>query len=334
MKMKKTIISAFAVLLALTSCSDWVKPEHLEFPAKVEKNLAAVKKYKESDHNLMFVTMDGAGKLEYSHQHPMNIPDSVDVIVFRLAGALDPVVAKEIKEVYRTKRTKSYLLVDFAAIETDWKALESAKEDAGQEPGTKEEAVAFFKDKTSAQLAAYDKYAFRGVVVSFEGNTSGMRGDMQTAFFATFIEWRAVHKDVKFIIRGTIRNIDYNNQEYKTLIDESEYLTVVTTESSASTGEINKQVGRILTYVPKEQRRVLFETNVPNLEEKKQIGASPVSGAEWLVKEKNNTDYQPFGICVSNVQDDYYNGAENVFKLTRAGISLMNPAAGEEDTVE
>lgn len=334
MKMNKSIIYVFAAMLALSSCSDWVRPENLEYSVKTERNFAGIRAYKESDHNLMFVTLNGTDRLEYSHQHPMNLPDSTDVIIFRLSGGLHPAIADEIKEVYRTKRTKSYLLVDFAAIETEWKALESAKEDAGQEPGTKEEAVAFFKDKTSAQLAAYDKYAFRGVVVSFEGNTSGMRGDMQTAFFATFIEWRAVHKDVKFIIRGTIRNIDYNNQEYKTLIDESEYLTVVTTESSASTGEINKQVGRILTYVPKEQRRVLFETNVPNLEEKKQIGASPVSGAEWLVKEKNNTDYQPFGICVSNVQDDYYNGAENVFKLTRAGISLMNPAAGEEDTVE
>lgn len=326
MKMKKTIISAFAVLLALTSCSDWVKPEHLEFPAKVEKNLAAVKKYKESDHNLMFVTMNGAEKLEYSHQHPMNIPDSVDVIVFRLAGALDPAVAKEIKEVWKTKGTKSYLLVDFAAIETEWKALESAKEDEGKPAGTTEEAVAFFKEKTALQLSWFDKYEFRGVVVSFEGNTSGMRGDMQTAFLGTFLDWRAKHINVNYIIRGTLRNIDYDKAEYKTMIVESEYLTVVTAEGSTSAGEINKQVTRILAYIPVEQRKVIFEANVPDKAEKKQIGASVNVAADWLLKEKNSINFKPYGIAVGNVQDDYYTGADNVFANVRAGITLMNPA--------
>lgn len=334
MKMKKTIISAFAVLLALTSCSDWVKPEHLEFPAKVEKNLAAVKKYKESDHNLMFVTMNGAGKLEYSHQHPMNIPDSVDVIVFRLAGALDPAVAKEIKEVWRTKGTKSYLMVDFAAIETEWKALESAKEDEGKPAGTTEEAVAFFKEKTALQLSWFDKYEFRGVVVSFEGNTSGMRGDMQTAFLGTFLDWRAKHINVNYIIRGTLRNIDYEKAEYKTMIVESEYLTVVTTEGSTSAGEINKQVTRILAYIPVEQRKVIFEANVPDMAEKKQIGASVTVAADWLLKEKNSINFKPYGIAVGNVQDDYYTGADNVFANVRAGITLMNPARNGENTEE
>lgn len=334
MKMKKIIISAFTVLLALSSCSDWVKPENIEYPAKIEKNLAAVRAYKESDHNLMFVTLNGTDKLEYSHQHPMNLPDSTDVIIFRLSGSLDSKIADEIKEVWNTKRTKSYLMIDFAAIETEWKVLESVKEDEGRPAGTTEEAVAFFKEKTSQMLADYDRYAFHGVVISFDGNISGMRADMQTAFFGTFIEWRANHKDVKFIIRGTIRNIDYDKPEYKILINESEYLTVVTTENSSSAGEINKQVSRILTYIPVEQRRVLFETNVPDLEEKKQVGASPVSGAEWLVKEKNNTSFKPFGIVVSNVQDDYYNGSESVFKYTRAGITVMNPVNVEEETVE
>lgn len=333
MKMNKSIISVFAALLTLSSCSDWVKPESLDYSGKTESDLAGIRAYKESDHNLMFVTLNGTDRLEYSHQHPMNLPDSTDVIILRLSGGLHPTVADEIKEVWKMKRTRSYLLVDFAAIEEEWKALESAREDAGQEPGTTEEAVAFFREKTSAQLAAYDKYEFRGVVVSFEGNTSGMRADMQTAFLGTFIGWREVHKDVKFILRGTIRNIDYEKNEYRTLIDGSEYLSVVTTESSTSIGEINKQVNRILTYVPVEQRRVLFETNVPDLEEKKQVGASPVTAADWLVKEKDNIAFKPFGIVVSNVQDDYYNGSENVFKLTRAAISLMNPAGGEE-TVE
>lgn len=334
MKMNKSIISVFAALLAMTSCSDWIKPENLDYSRKTERNLAAIRAYKETDHNLMFVTLNGTDRLEYSHQHPMNLPDSTDVIILRLSGGLHPTVADEIKEVWKTKRTRSYLLVDFAAIEAEWKALESAREDAGQEPGTTEEAIAFFREKTSVQLAAYDKYEFRGIVVSFEGNTSGMRGDMQTAFLGTFIEWRAGHKDVKFILRGTIRNIDYEKNEYSTLINDSEYLAVVTTESSTSIGEINKQVSRILTYIPVEQRRVLFEINVPDLEEKKQVGASPATAADWLVKEKDNIAFKPFGIVVSNVQDDYYNGSENVFKLTRACISLMNPAGGVVETAE
>lgn len=334
MKMNKSIISVFAALLAMTSCSDWIKPENLDYSRKTERNLAAIRAYKETDHNLMFVTLNGTDRLEYSHQHPMNLPDSTDVIILRLSGGLHPTVADEIKEVWKTKRTRSYLLVDFAAIEAEWKALESAREDAGQEPGTTEEAIAFFREKTSVQLAAYDKYEFRGIVVSFEGNTSGMRGDMQTAFLGTFIEWRAGHKDVKFILRGTIRNIDYEKNEYSTLINDSEYLAVVTTESSTSIGEINKQVSRILTYIPVEQRRVLFEINVPDLEEKKQVGASPATASDWLVKEKDNIAFKPFGIVVSNVQDDYYNGSENVFKLTRACISLMNPAGGVVETAE
>lgn len=318
------------MLLALNSCSDWVKPESLEYPVKIEKDLAAVKAYKNSEHNLMLVTMNGAEKLEYSHQHPMNLPDSVDVIVFRLSGQLNSVVAKEIEEVYNKKGTRSYLLVDFAAIEDEWKALENAKEDEGKPAGTKEEAVAFFKEKAALQLADYDKYAFRGVVISFEGNVSGMRADMQAAFLGTFIEWRAGHQDVRYIIRGTHRNIDYTNAEYKKLYDESEYLTVVTTEASTSAGEINKQVTRILTYLPVERRNILFETNVPDMAEKKQVGATVAVAAEWLLKEKNNINFKPYGIAVANVQDDYYNGSDNVFMNTRAGISAMNPVPGGE----
>ncbi len=328
----------FTIMLALVSCSDWVKPESLSYmpqrpsesdPDGYANHLAAVKAYKNTEHNVMILGMLGTADAPVSRpQHLMNMPDSADFIYIQDAVNLHSSLVSEIREVYETKGTRTLLYVDFAVIEEEWTVLEDAKVDAGKPAGTAAEAEAFFKEKTQAQIENFSKYGFSGVVVSFEGNTSGNRAYMQKGFLGVVCDWHKANPDAIIILRGTIRNIEYTDPEYKKLIDDSMYQMVVSTEGSTSAVEINKQVTRILSYVPEKQRRVVFETTVPSVATPEQTGATPQVAAEWVLKEKNSSNFTPYGISVGNAYDDYYR-QEQIYKNARAAITIMNPVVTE-----
>lgn len=336
--MKKILISVFTIILALTSCSDWVKPENLEYmpqrpseqdPAAYSAYLAAIKAYKGTEHSVMIVGLKGTSTAPVSRpQHLMNMPDSADYICIYNADNLHPSLAGEMAEVYEKKGTRTLVYVDFSVIEEEWNALEDAKADAGEPAGTEAEAESFFKGKAQAQFANFSKYGFSGAVISFEGNTSGVRAAMQKGFLGVACDWHKANPDAILMVRGTIRNIDYTNADYKKLIDDSKYHIVVSTEGSTSQVEINKQVTRIMSYIPEKNRRVVFEVTVPSSGTPEQKGASPQVAAAWAVNEKNSSNFTPCGVCVSNAYDDYYR-QEQIYKNIRAAITIMNPAAAE-----
>lgn len=334
--MKKILI--LAMTLVLSSCSGWVKPESLDYmpprpseqdPAGYAEYLAAVKAYKESGHNVMIVGMPGTSEAPVARpQHLMNMPDSADFICIKNADSLYPALAAEISEVYEKKGTRTLLYVDFAVIEEEWNAIEDAKADAGKPAGTAAEAETFFRERTLAQTGNYSRYGFAGIIASFEGNTTGNRALMQKGFLGVVSEWHKANPDAILILRGTIRNIDYDNADYKVLIDDSLYQIVVSTEGSTSVVEINKQVTRILSYVPEKQRRVVFEVTVPSSGTPEQTGATPQVAADWVVKGKERSDFMPYGVCVGNAYDDYWR-QEQIYRNVRAAISIMNPVVTE-----
>lgn len=338
--MKKIIIPVFTLMFALSSCSDWVTPESLDYsplgpsekdPAAYAEYLSAIRAYKQTEHNVMIVGIEGTSEKPQSRpQHLTNMPDSADFIFIKDAANLNAALVSEIAEVRQNKGTRTLLYVDFDVIETEWKAMDDARTDAGLPLGTEDEAVEYFGRRTEELLADYASYGFDGAIVSFEGNTSGMRAAMQTAFLGKVSGWHKSNPEAVLMLRGTIRNIEYTNPDYKALIDDSKYLIVVSNDDSVSEVEINKQVTRILAYVPVEQRKVVFEVMVPTADSPAQSGASPQVAAGWVLAQKNSKLFSPLGVSVSNAHSDYYNQSK-IYKNVREAISIMNPDGKETE---
>lgn len=333
--MKKIFIPIFASALLLASCSDWTKPESLQYrplspeeqdPDAYAKALAAVKEYKQTKHDIMIVTMKGRSETPVARpQHLMNMPDSADIICVKNAAGLHPALAAEISQVLETKGTKTLVFVDYNAIDETWTALEDAKADNGQPAGTAAEAEEYFRTQAEAQIAACGKYGFAGLVVSYEGNTATeILAAKQKGFLSAATQWRNDNKDAVLIVRGSIRNINYSS--YKDFIDSAMYLTVLAEDTSAP-GQLNLLVPRVIGYYAPTDR-VIMEVSVPSADTPEQKGATPQVAAQWVLDEKENKNFTPRGVCVGNADDDYYR-QDMIYSNIRQAISIMNPANAE-----
>lgn len=333
--MKKIFIPIFASALLLASCSDWTKPESLQYrplspeeqdPDAYAKALAAVKEYKQTKHDIMIVTMKGTSETPVARpQHLMNMPDSADIICVKNAAGLHPSLVAEISQVLETKGTRSLVFVDYNAIDEAWTALEDAKSDNGQPAGTAAEAEEYFRTQAEAQIAACGKYGFAGLVVSYEGNTATeILAAKQKGFLSAATQWRNDNKDAILIVRGSIRNINYSS--YKDFIDSAMYLTVLADETSAP-GQLNLLVPRVIGYYAPTDR-VIMEVSVPSADTPEQKGATPQVAAQWVLDEKENKNFTPRGVCVGNADDDYYR-QDMIYSNIRQAISIMNPAGAE-----
>ena len=320
----KISVLAFLSSALLCGCSDWTKPEHLDFhrqtpeqadPEAYAQYLEALRAYKQSEHNVMIVGMKGTGQYPNSQsQHIMAMPDSADYVIVKMGQTLHERIVAEIPEALQKKGTQTLLYIDYAEIATQWQNLEDQRSDAGLAPGTDEELVAFFTEKTEAQLARCNANGFGGIVVSFEGTkVAGYAYNSQNAYMTTVKAFHEANPDKVMFFRGGARNVI--DQEF---LKEFKYILIVGGEEK----KLNVLPGRILgSSAPKD--RVIFELTVPSADVPEQLGMNPIEAAAWLVTA-NHSGYVPKGLCVENAHDDYFH-KEMAFNNVRTAISLMNP---------
>lgn len=333
MNMKKNIsIMAFAAAAMLCcGCSDWTTPENLDFhpqtpeqqdPAAYAEYINAVKAYKETDHNVMIVSMEGTSQYPSSQsQHIMAMPDSADYICVRIEDRLHEVIAAEIPAVLEKKGTKTLAYVDYAVIASAWTTLEDERADRGEAPGTDEQLAAFFKEQAELQLARCTEYGFSGVLVSFQGTkVTGYPYNSQDAYMKAVKAFHEANPDKELVFRGAARNVI--DQEF---LQEFKYIVIVAGEER----KLSLLPGRVLgSTAPKD--RVIMELTVPSADVPEQVGMSPVEAANWLWTETGNTSFTARGLCVENAHDDYF-CKEMAFKNIRAAITVLNtPPAVEE----
>lgn len=321
-----SIMALAAWLVTLCGCSKWTEPENLNFhrqspeeenPTAYAAYIEAVKAYKQQEHNVMIVTMEGTPTYPSSQsRHLMAMPDSVDYICVKVEESLHEVIAAEIPAVLEKKGTKTLLFVDYAAAAAEWSTLEDNRADNGQAPGTEEELAAFFKEHTEKQLAKCNEYGFGGLMVSFQGTKTAGYGEIsQNAYMNAVKSFHEANPDKELIFRGGARNVI--DQEF---LNEFKYIVIVAGEER----KLSVLPGRILgSTAPKD--RVVIELTVPSADVPEQVGMSPAEAAQWLLTEVGNTSFTPRGLCVENAHDDYF-CKEMAFKNIRAAISIMNPA--------
>ena len=321
---KISVLALVALSAVLTSCSDWTKPENLNFrrptpeqadPEAYAQYLESLRAYKQSEHNVMLVGMKGTDQYPNSQsQHIMAMPDSADYVIVHMGAALHEKIAAEIPEVLEKKGTQTLLYIDYAEIAAAWQALEDERSDKGQAPGSDEELTAFFTAQTEAQLARCNPNGFAGIVVSFQGTkTAGYAYNSQTAYMAAVKAFHEANPDKVMFFRGGARNVI--DQEF---LKEFKYLIIVAGEEK----KLSVLPGRILgSSAPKD--RVIMELTVPSADVPEQVGETPVNAAAWLV-DTEHSGYTPKGLCVENAHDDYFQ-KDMAFKNVRAAITVMNP---------
>ena len=322
---KISISALLAVSALLSSCSDWTQPEKLNFvretpeqadPEQYAQYLASLRAYKKSEHNLMIVGMKGIADYPSSQsQHIMAMPDSADYVMVRMGETLHERIAAEIPEALEKKGTQTLLLIDFAEIEAEWKALEDQRSDAGLAPGSDEELNEFFTKKTEAQLARFKPYGFAGLVVSFVGSKQqGFAYNSQNAFMTAVKAFYEANPDMTMFFRGSARNVI--DSEF---LKKFEAVIIVTGDKV-----ILASLPQTILGSDPANNRVIMELTVPSSEVPEQVGVTPYDAAKWLVETEHSAKYVPLGLSVENAHDDYFQ-KDLAFKNVRSAISMMNP---------
>lgn len=350
--MKNTIISVLsAATLLFGSCSDWTEEEKIDFrkPTDAELNtpeyrsyLEALRAYKQGEHKIAMITISGTSEEpRIQNQHLTAMPDSVDFICMRNAGGLHPVLVAEMAEIRARKGTQTLCVVDYASVESEWKSMEDAKDEAGEPAGTTDQFAAFCRDRIDSQLACCDEYGFDGIEMSYIGNTQSEIGKLgQQILLERVSAWRGVHMDKLFFVRGYIQNFDYGDEAVVSLLADCDYIVILCGSSSSysqMTMEIRrKTLGEMKDKVPAD--RFILEVAIPSIADPTQIGATAPVAAAWV----NNIDaskpdviqkteeFTKAGLAVDNAQDDYFNKVR-IYDNVRQAIAVMAAPAPEPE---
>ena len=141
MKAKSLIFTCAATLAVLAGCSKWTQPQNLDFhhktpeqenPQEYAEYLNALRNFKQSEHPVMIVTMNGTETYpSCQNVHIMAMPDSADYVCVKMNGGLHEVVAAEIAKVREKKGTKVLCLIDYATVYEAW-CLEGSQDRGGR----------------------------------------------------------------------------------------------------------------------------------------------------------------------------------------------------------
>ncbi|MDE6871749.1 MAG: hypothetical protein K2J62_06475 [Bacteroidales bacterium] len=313
--MKKIFIVLFTAVFAAVACSDWTKPEALDYihkgveetdPAGYEAYLKSIREYKATDHKVMILNVSGTDAYPVSQsQLLMAMPDSADYICVGNLENLHSEFVKQISLVKEKKATSVLSAVDFALAYADWLDHKIALSDNGSPVPTLDECKAYFKEHAARQFSYCGKYPFDGVIASFTGTliTDEEKASMN-GFMEAVSEWRASNKDKLFMMRGNV-----NLLQDKSILAETKYIILVM-GGDKGVASLRSKVRSVLSSIDQKDR-IIFEAVTPSIDEPEPKGETIYEAAEDLVKLGDYTyggkTYISLGLAVSNANDDYFN---------------------------
>ena len=313
--MKKIFIVLFTAVFAAVACSDWTKPEALDYihkgveetdPAGYEAYLKSIREYKATDHKVMILNVSGTDAYPVSQsQLLMAMPDSADYICVGNLENLHSEFVKQISLVKEKKATSVLSAVDFALAYADWLDHKIVLSDNGSPAPTLDECKAYFKEHAARQFSYCGKYPFDGVIASFTGTliTDEEKASMN-GFMEAVSEWRASNKDKLFMMRGNV-----NLLQDKSILAETKYIILVM-GGDKGVASLRSKVRSVLSNIDQKDR-IIFEAVTPSIDEPEPKGETIYEAAEDLVKLGDYTyggkTYISLGLAVSNANDDYFN---------------------------
>lgn len=360
----KRTVSVVAAVALLASCSDWTETESLKIkypdlktdnPALYERYTQSLRDYRESDHKVVIGKFDNKPTAPAGQAEHLNaLPDSIDYVILMNPADLSEAIQSEMTEVRSEKGMKVLYEISYSDIISDYKAYVEQWNAAHPEttPAEGEESAPsdptdtlvaqnpFVKDAVAASLEYFTEYAYDGLSISFTSVNPLSVSDenkpalleSQEAFLAGIREWRKANPDALFFYEGTPQ---YLLSEDMSIVTGADYI-IIPAESQLNVYGFSYLVNQALRFgnIPSD-RFVIGVTTVSLTDPGDTKGTfldkddngnelTAITGAAYWASQRTS-EFTKAGICVSNVQNEYYN-IQFVYPNVRKAISIMNPS--------
>lgn len=327
-------------------------------PQLYKTYLANIKAYKQNSHKLMLVGFNNSEKLPYTQgQHINAVPDSADYVILSNPEAVNEREIKEMSEIRENKGIKSLYTINFDEIKSayDKKVSEFEAEKKAEIQILDDQKVAgtitdeaytakvkeinartyvsfniVLTDSVTTMLSYCDRFGFDGVIMSFRGKekvtmTEGEKA-VYTAWENMFLgiakDWAERNTTKELMLQGKMQM--FTDQSIFAMAK----LLLVPCQDASSMGSMGYcMLKAAADGVPNDKLVPVVETTSMDKTDKatgwwaNNVYAS-LGAARFVVSE--HTGYNPAGLCVLNIQNDYYNAAF-VYPHVRTAISIMNP---------
>lgn len=349
----KCLMMAVLAVPALSSCSDWTDTESLEFdyvlpseqdPDAYNAYLGLLREYKQSQHKIMIAKFDNSGDLVSGQSDRLSaLPDSIDYVVLQEADNLKSLLVQDMNDIRQQKGTRTLYAISYADALAKYQAILDEEGAAAQDPEAQADGEGEEQPETPAvdrflevaaqyvndRLALYDKYGYDGIVVVYSDPAypAGLSEEeyaqlqaRQEAFFAPIQAWAESHQEAAFIFEGYPQNVID-----PAVFTQADYV-VVTMLDAVSSDELVWAAEMALTEgVPSD--RIVFGVTIPDMTDDKATDGYwgsdyAVVGAAYTVISANGS-FTKAGLCVDNVEDDYFN-VDYIYPHVREAIQIMN----------
>ena len=349
----KCLMMAVLAVPALSSCSDWTDTESLEFdyvlpseqdPDAYNAYLGLLRNYKQSQHKIMIAKFDNSGDLVSGQSDRLAaLPDSIDYVVLQEADNLKSLLVQDVNDIRQQKGTRTLYAISYADALAKYQAILDEEGAAAQDPEAQADGEGEEQPETPAvdrflevaaqyvndRLALYDKYGYDGIVVVYSDPAypAGLSEEeyaqlqaRQEAFFAPIQAWAESHQEAAFIFEGYPQNVID-----PAVFTQADYV-VVTMLDAVSSDELVWAAEMALTEgVPSD--RIVFGVTIPDMTDDKATDGYwgsdyAVVGAAYTVISANGS-FTKAGLCVDNVEDDYFN-VDYIYPHVREAIQIMN----------
>ena len=349
----KCLMMAVLAVPALSSCSDWTDTESLEFdyvlpseqdPDAYNAYLGLLRNYNQSQHKIMIAKFDNSGDLVSGQSDRLAaLPDSIDYVVLQEADNLKSLLVQDMNDIRQQKGTRTLYAISYADALAKYQAILDEEGAAAQDPEAQADGEGEEQPETPAvdrflevaaqyvndRLALYDKYGYDGIVVVYSDPAypAGLSEEeyaqlqaRQEAFFAPIQAWAESHQEAAFIFEGYPQNVID-----PAVFTQADYV-VVTMLDAVSSDELVWAAEMALTEgVPSD--RIVFGVTIPDMTDDKATDGYwgsdyAVVGAAYTVISANGS-FTKAGLCVDNVEDDYFN-VDYIYPHVREAIQIMN----------
>lgn len=326
-------------------------------PELYEQYMQSLREYRGSDHKVVIAKFDNKLTAPSGQAEHINaLPDSIDYVILQNPDNLSEKIQSEMKEVRDVKGMKvlyeisySDIIASYKAYAEEWKASHPETE-PGEGEGEEETPVdptdtliaqnTFVKDAVKAQLQLFAKYGYDGINASYTCvNPLSVAEDKkpellasQEAFLGGIMEWRKNNADDVFFYEGTPH---YLIIEDMSLVKNADCI-IIPAESQLNVYSFTYLVNQALRLgnIPSD-KFVIGVTTVSLTDPGDTKGTfldkddngntlTAITGAAYWAAQKTS-GFSKAGICISNVQNDYFN-IQFVYPNVRKAISIMNPS--------
>ncbi len=327
------------------SCAKWTETQSIEIrkpslennPELYSRYCQAVRRYKESEHRIMYVTFDNV-ELPYDQSCNLtSLPDSVDFVEIS-----NPEFSAQIMEqMSRLRSDKGFgfaVSVSMDAIEADYKrcideidaeyaeSLAAAGADASLVPAPEyPDKSGFIEDAVNAAFAYIDEFGYDAVRVQYAGHSVSHLTDeqkeqytaLQTSFFSMIADRLEARPSLTYFLCA--------NPEFivsEDILRAADHI-ILPTETSTGTGDFDlfsiqsEEVlsGMSLLYAVS---TITDDLKTGWLTSGEQI---PLVSS-WMTIP---AEYAKDGMVVLGVRRAFYDDNRNVYRKIRDAIRNMNP---------